>query len=299
MRHRLLRPIDLASVDHCCWTNRYQPARNQGPIGTCTAHALVAVVEGQLGTPGNDSEAFLYGRTKAIDSFPNTDGSSLAFGLEALLRWGVCQEELWPYRTDRDYLLSEPSADAFQDARHLRPDRNTAMLLPPRDTDLLRALLVGGLPVAIAVPIFESLQHSLLFHGRGQFTMRLGEDDPPVGYHALCVVGWFTNAWLTARGFSEQPGGGVFLIRNSWGSEWAQRNPLAESLHFGGGYALTPFKFWESFGMEACTVPIPTQTTSAASRIGAACQKWWSGITGNFTAAASSRLLSGLSQRVK
>ena len=257
------------------------------------------MVEGQLGTPGNDSEAFLYGRTKAIDSFPNTDGSSLAFGLEALLRWGVCQEELWPYRTDRDYLLSEPSADAFQDARHLRPDRDTAMLLPPRDTDLLRALLVGGLPVAIAVPIFESLQHSLLFHGRGQFTMRLGEDDPPVGYHALCVVGWFTNAWLTARGFSEQPGGGVFLIRNSWGSEWAQRNPLAESLHFGGGYALMPFKFWESYGMEACTVPISAQTTSAASRIGAARQKWWSGITGNFTAAASSRLLSGLSQRVK
>lgn len=294
-------PARRAVGDHATLHQRFQPARRQGAIGTCVAHAWVSVIEGQQLNRVDLSEAFLYGRIKSLDGMPETDGSTLKAGLQALLNWGVCREEIWPYLEDRSYLKSEPAADVFEAALEFRPSSARATLLPPRDVELMRDFLSSEQPVAIAVPIFRSLQRSLLFHGQGRFLLRLGEQDDIVGYHALTLVGWLANEWLIKQGVAEQLGGGAFLARNSWGSEWAANSPLNDALQLHGGYALLPFAFVEQYAIEAGTVWMPPVAATLSSRVSQHLQpmrRWWQQVARDVVTASSARLEAGLSRRV-
>ncbi len=247
--------------DHISLTERYSAARNQGILGTCTAFATVAVVEGQSAA-ADLSEAFLYGLTKSIDGLPQSDGSSLGFALEALHRWGVCREELKPYLADRAYLRGEPSTVALRDGLRRCPASRELWMLPPRNVDAIKDQLASGRPVAISVPLFQSVMNSLLFHGQGRFLLRLGRADLVHSYHALCIVAYFDNTWLLQHQLSEQPGGGAFLVRNSWGPQWAVDNPLARLQGCQGGYALMPYAYVAKYAVEACTACFTRTTLS-------------------------------------
>lgn len=255
----LTRAVSLP--DHISLTERYSAARNQGILGTCTAFATVAVVEGQCAA-ADLSEAFLYGLTKSIDGLPQSDGSSLGFALEALHRWGVCREELKPYLADRAYLRGEPSSVALRDGLRRCPTSRDLWMLPPRNVDAIKDQLANGRPVAISVPLFQSVMNSLLFHGQGRFLLRLGRADLVHSYHALCIVAYFDNTWLLQHQLSEQPGGGTFLVRNSWGQQWGIDNPLAKLQGCEGGYALMPYAYVAKYAVEACTACFTGTTLS-------------------------------------
>jgi C1A family cysteine protease len=63
--------------------------------------------------------------------------------------------------------------------------------------------------------------------------------DMPDGAHALCVVGYEVDA--TA------PGGGVFIVRNSWGTSWAKPHG-----RFGRpGYGALYFDYLTKYGLQA------------------------------------------------
>lgn len=63
-------------------------------------------------------------------------------------------------------------------------------------------------------------------------------NEPESGGHSMALVGYQddTNA----------PGGGYFLLRNSWGTDWANQN------YYGAGYGVIPYAYiqnhcWEAF----------------------------------------------------
>ncbi len=283
--------------DHFSTTKHFQPPRNQGGIGTCTAFAAIGTLEGQL-EKVDLSERFVYYHTKLTDGHPDSDGSFLRFSVKALADYGACRENTWSYVEDRKALRQPPSIRAVQEAKRFRP--RSAVCIAPRDDSAIRRENAAGRPVAFSVPIFSSSYNSVRFHSEGRFLMRLGINDSIAGWHAMCAVAFFDNAWLARMGQPEAVGGGVFLVRNSWGTSWAQNNPLAKIDGAGPGYAIVPFGYIQEYCVEACTVVAPTsirfnrnELAAMASRSGKA---WWQRTTNAVVASARERLSNSMTQ---
>src|SRR6185436_12334119 len=73
----------------------------------------------------------------------------------------------------------------------------------------------------------------------GQITMPLA-GEAQVGGHAVCLVGFQDQA--------SAPGGGYFILRNSWGTTWGSLNP------YGAGYGIIPYKYISTLNWEAYTL---------------------------------------------
>lgn len=243
------------------WLSRFGPARSQGTVGSCTGFAAVAALEARAQDPMLDlSEAFVYALTKAIDGI-QAEGSTLDFATRVALEHGAPPENDWPYVSDFEHLTRTPSQQCFDCAKlHRTPWRAQ---LRPTDVRAVQAHVARGSAVAISVPIHESTFWSRRFRWEGRLLDRLGVDDAIIGGHALTVVGYAENTWLRDHGLPEGPGGGIFVARNSWGSDWATRNPLVIRLRQGrdtGGYALIPFAFLANQGWEAIALARPAPT---------------------------------------
>lgn len=237
--------------DSACWISRFGPARNQGASGTCTGFTATAMLECQVGGAIDLSERFVYWGTKTIDGKPDMEGSYLRFATQWLTDYGACLEETWPYVEDRAALKERPSDEAFREAAEFTPDDRT--MLPARDVGASKCELAEGRAVGFSLPIMESHYANLRFHSEGRFTLPFFMDQV-VGGHAVCAVAYLDNSWLEANGFESELGGGAFLIRNSWGQDWAKSNPLAK--HFGalGGYGIVPYRYIEQQCWEAVSV---------------------------------------------
>jgi hypothetical protein len=57
-----------------------------------------------------------------------------------------------------------------------------------------------------------------------------------IGGHSMCFVGYQDDA--------NSPGGGYFILRNSWGSGWAPDSP------HGAGYGTIPYEYIQKEGWE-------------------------------------------------
>ena len=96
---------------------------------------------------------------------------------------------------------------------------------------------LGGMPVVIASLVFNSWFRSAATHQSGKITMPLPGEQPLSGGHAMLIVGYQDD--------SSVPGGGYFIVRNSWGEEWASVSPEAQ------GHALMPYAYVERYIVEA------------------------------------------------
>lgn len=287
--------------NHAHLASRFRGIRNQGGIGSCTSFAMIAAAESQLARPLDLSEAFLYGRTKFIDRSPQNDGSTLQHTSQAMLKWGTCRESLWSYRENRDFLRSTPSEEAWTDAAKFRPNSAVdVQALNPNNVAGICASLAKGFGVACSIPFFMSTKNSLLFRREGKIVRRMGNADRLDGYHAMCIVGYFRNKWLIKRGLAESPGKGVFLVRNSWGSEFARENPLGPHIGITGGYALMPFRYLEEHCFEAYTVrtPQPSSFVSIPLLNNARMpgRTWWDQTRNQLTGQLQDRLQAGLTK---
>lgn len=270
--------LSVSLPDHHSLSENFQPVRNQGRVGTCTAFATEAVLEGQH-EQVDLSERFTYFHTKRIDGHPDTDGSWLKYSMKVLAEYGTCREETWPYVEDRKALRTQPPSAASHEAMRFKP-QSSAISVGRKDVSAIRGQIAQGWPVAISLPIFRSSYNSLRFHSQGRFLMKLGTFDAVAGYHAMCAVAYFDNPYLSRQGESEEIGGGAFLVRNSWGTTWAKDNPLAKLVSAGPGYAIIPFGYVQAYCFEAFTVTAKSSSlrlgqnelVSTAAAFG---KSWW------------------------
>ena len=72
--------------------------------------------------------------------------------------------------------------------------------------------------------------------------MRVG-NEPAAGGHAVCLVGYQDSA--------SSPGGGYFIVRNSWDTTWAYQSP------YGAGYGTIPYQYIANEAWEAFTAVVP------------------------------------------
>ncbi|NLE77685.1 MAG: C1 family peptidase [Chloroflexi bacterium] len=198
------------------------PVRNQAERGTCVAQASVAVreyLERVAGSAELDlSEQFVYWWCKEHDGIPDESGTYPRLGMECLLQAGVPPEEVWlynPQETPGDEGQGPPPPDAAHEAAPFRTART--ITLNPRAVEDIKTCLADGKVVAFAIPVYTSWYRSEASRRFGKITMPL-PGDTVAGGHAMCMVGYVDD--------ENAPGGGYFIIRNSWA-------PLGRAEHLG------------------------------------------------------------------
>jgi hypothetical protein len=188
------------------------PVRNQGSRGTCVAHAVTAVreqLEIAAGSPPeiNLSEQYVYWWCKAHDGIPKASGTYVSVGMRCLNESGAPWEEVWPYvsRETGDQGQGPPPPAAANGDPAFRTLRTQEF----NRTDItgIKTCLYEGRVVAFSIPVFDSWYASSATSRWGKITLPL-PGEPADGGHAMALVGYQDDP--------DAPGGGYFLVRNSW-----------------------------------------------------------------------------------
>jgi C1A family cysteine protease len=211
--------------------------KNQGSVGSCTAHAVVALYEYNYRRHLSDekvkeilhdvfSERFLYYITRvniAKWSANEDSGAFLRDVLKGLVKLGVCREEKFPYRIgsgECDY-RSVPPPSAYEDA--LKYQALTYLNVPEGETlderkkslGILKELLSRGYPWVGGFICFSNM-----FDGQNGMIPMPDITGGMNGGHAVCFVGYDDSRK-------------VFKFKNSWGPEWGDN-----------GYGYLPYDYW-------------------------------------------------------
>ncbi len=221
--------------------------RNQGNRGTCVAFAAVAVREFLTGSKTDLSEQYLYWWCDGHDSVPEEPGTTVEMGFNGLFQNGVCLEKTWRYNPNPiggnegqgpPPTVAAEEASKYKILKIVDLDENSIQELK---VCLQGTTEVPGKPITFSVPVYNSWLKSMAVTLSGQITMPLPGEEI-VGGHAMVLVGYQDDASV--------PGGGFFIIRNSWGNSWAEKS------EYGSGYGTIPYRYitdycWEAFTGDA------------------------------------------------
>jgi hypothetical protein len=222
--------------------------RNQASRGTCVSFTLTGLNEYILRRRGlvrDLSEQHLYFETKLIDGAPSACGTWQQKATQVLKLRGQCREAMWPYNPNPPCNQPGPSPAQLQ---AIRADalnyRLTALPVPARSVADYKLQMSKQRPVTLSFPVYNSWYRSAETARTGRITMRIG-NEAAVGGHAVCLVGY--------QDTPTSPGGGYFIVRNSWGTGWASASP------YGKGYGTIPYQYItnDAYNGESFTAAIP------------------------------------------
>lgn len=203
----------------------FSPIENQGPIGSCTANAGVALLEYfervASGRSIDASRLFLYKATRNLMGQTGDTGAFLRMTMQAMVLFGIPPEEYWPYVPAAFDV--EPTAFCYAFGQNYKAIQYYR--LDPtgisRD-DLLLAIktnLHGKLPSMFGITVFASYEQAKL-HG-GAFPVPL-DTERRVGGHAIVACGYDDSKEILNDGAGAVPTVGALRIRNSWGETWGE-----------------------------------------------------------------------------
>ncbi len=211
------------------------PVEDQGQLGSCTAHAGVAVIEyferRAFGRHVDASRLFLYKVTRNLMKETGDTGAYLRSTMGALVLFGVPPEEYWAYRVD-DFDVEPPAfcyafAQSYQAIKYYRldpPGTSTDDLL-----DRIKTNLAAGLPSMFGFTVYTSISQADGKDGKIPYPTP-GENVE--GGHAIVAVGYSDGMKIRNAGKNGIETTGALLIRNSWGIGWGD-----------GGYGWLPYDY--------------------------------------------------------
>lgn len=195
------------------------PIMDQGQIGSCTSQAwgglmdfiqMADIKKNQLNAPevfkntfDPVSRLFIYYNERVLEGDPGQDGGAqLRDGAMALMRWGVCEETLWPYDPNQIFVM--PNQAAFLEAAK-RKITTCMKLHTPFD---FKHCLSSGNPIVFGATLFDSFESDQVA-ANGIVPMPT-QYDSPIGGHATMIVGYDdAKQW--------------YIVRNSWGNGWGDK----------------------------------------------------------------------------
>jgi len=191
------------------------PVEDQGDLGSCTANAIVGVLEYDEERDGDFvdlSRLFLYYEERKIEHTINYDsGAMIRDGIKVAAKTGVPPETDWPY--DISKFTDKPPIIAYRDAALHKITRYSRVL----GLNSVKASIANKLPVAFGFTVYESFESDATTK-TGIVTMP-GPDERVLGGHAICAVGYDDgHQWI--------------IIRNSWGTSWGD-----------AGYGYMPYDY--------------------------------------------------------
>jgi len=196
---------------------RCPPVYNQGPLNSCSAHALAAAIwfAARTDRPGahGPSRLFIYYNERSLERRPRCNVPvSLRDGHKTVARLGACPEHQWRYKFGN--FSVRPPKHCYEHALASRVSRYARV---PRDLREMRACLAHGLPFTMGISVYAGFETPAV--RRTGIVPMPEPHERLVGGHAVMVVGY--------RDASES-----FIVRNSWGARWGR-----------GGYFLLPYEY--------------------------------------------------------
>jgi C1A family cysteine protease len=198
--------------------------KDQGKLGSCTAHAGVSMVEffekKAFNNHIDSSRLFLYKATRNLMHETGDTGGYIRSTMQALVLFGVPPEDYWPYVIDN--FDQEPSAFLYAFAENYQAI-SYVRLDPPKTTppDLLNTIrnhLAAGLPCMFGFTVYSSI-------GQAGTTGRIPPPSPGdriVGGHAVLTVGYNDDLKVKNNDSGEEITGAL-MIQNSWGTGWGEK----------------------------------------------------------------------------
>lgn len=187
------------------------PRHDQRQTNSCAAQSVIKVNEilrikkWGKGAHVDLSRLAAYFLGRELMDPPETDkdeGVYISAVAEAIRRFGVCAESLWPF--DEKLVLKSPPWRIMQSAYKNQIAGWTRITTTGDDrvADVITSLY-NGIPVAYGTMVGEAWQK----YGPG--SEPLGIPDKAEGAHATVLLGW-------------DPQKGVLIGENSWGNGWGQ-----------------------------------------------------------------------------
>jgi C1A family cysteine protease len=219
-----------AKIDLRAWCS---PIENQGALGSCTANAVVGLVEyferRAHGKYLDASRLFLYKATRDLLHWTGDTGAYLRSSMGALALFGIPPEEYWPYQIAN--FDKEPSAFCYSFAQNyqaisyyrLDPPGATPSALLTR----IKTNLSAGLPSVFGFTVYSSIVQAAT---TGQIPFP-GPGEKVLGGHAVMAIGYDDAMKITNTNTGAQTKGAL-VIRNSWGGAWGDH-----------GYGALPYDY--------------------------------------------------------
>lgn len=227
------------------WTGSFSPVEDQGEVGSCTAQAIVGLVEYLMAEggikPQDMSRMFLYKVTRNLLGWTGDTGAYIRSTIKAMALFGTPPEHEWPY--DANLLDAEPDAYHYSFAQNFRALTYARVDRPddPSDTlGMLQRTLYDGFPVAFGLPVYSSIDS---LHQNDDVVPFPTRSDRQLGGHAVLAVGYDDRKEDPTTGEK-----GAVIFRNSWSGTWGE-----------AGYAYLPYTyvleglardFWTIFNRE-------------------------------------------------
>lgn len=185
--------------------------QDQGPLGSCTAHALLAAFECCKMKQGVKtkrlSRLFLYYNERVMMNTVMSDsGAYLRDGIKSLNKLGVCFEKDWKYSKSTKpgaKFTKEPPKKCYEDALNNQVLSYKSITTPYLYN--LRLCLADGHPIVFGFSVYESFMSDEVRRTGIMPMPEKGEE--LIGGHAVMAAGYDND---TRK----------FLIRNSWGKDW-------------------------------------------------------------------------------
>ncbi len=194
------------------------PIEDQGQLGSCTSNALAGALEylvrRETGRAIDLSRLFIYYNQRLWADYVREDGGgSISVGVRAIARLGVPTEQTWPY--ERNLFAVQPPEAVYREAERFQANDWWSIDV---DADAMRGCLASGFPIAFGTRCTESFIRA---PASGLIPMPGAREsaDGRHGRHALLLVGYDDRRH-------------VFVVRNSWGSDWGDR-----------GYCYMPYDY--------------------------------------------------------
>jgi C1A family cysteine protease len=210
------------------------PIENQGDIGSCTAHAVIGLLEyyerKAFGIHIDASRLFLYKATRNLLHWKDDDGAYLRTAMGALALFGAPPEEYWPYEESK--FNHEPTAFCYSFAQNYKAisyyridelgiDRAELLVR-------IKEHLANSLPMVFGFTVYKSIAEAELT-GAIPFP---SVKDKVEGGHAVMAIGYDDTKKIKNKEAGSKETVGAILIRNSWG-DWGGQ----------GGYLWLPYDY--------------------------------------------------------
>lgn len=191
---------------------------DQGDLGSCTAHGTSAILhylemKQKKANPYIPARLAIYFNTRVLEGTVGYDsGASIRNAIKAVVRWGFCNESLWPY--DISKFKVPPSKQAYGAMWHERVTQYQSVY---QDLYHLKSVLAGGNLFTFGFTVYESFESQELAD-TGVMPMPKPSEQV-LGGHCVTAVGYDDTK-------------SQFIIRNSWGDGWGEH-----------GYFRMPYDF--------------------------------------------------------
>ncbi|MEB3220711.1 MAG: C1 family peptidase [Candidatus Sericytochromatia bacterium] len=217
----------------------FEPVRNQGALGSCSAFAATAVMEamhhlhGKRGAERLSPLFFYYAERQAMEqdgvrqATRKDTGAFMSLAAATAVKIGAAPEKLVPYADGKEGLGYDATAAHFEAAEPHRLKKKARI----KTLQGMKAALAAKKPFLLPIILYDSFMTREVAK-TGLMPMP-GRREAIQGGHAVVAVGYDDEKQ-------------AFLIRNSWGTDWGYKG------HFWMPYAFFTSSYVGSYFYGEC-----------------------------------------------